>query len=184
MILPPPPKDPWRPLILLSLSLMICHSSSATSLPTFTNCSLISSGCIFTKTVVSHACPFAIVFPRTCVHRLFWFCQLLYLVLLWIIPIFLHERTFVRIHLYILFIIHAHILIASFFSLVPSRSHPMPDLPVDTRVLSCSGYTPIFRRWDVRFQIFIVRRTPCTQAIEPALLVFLCYHEWSSPFLQ
>ena len=35
----------------------------------------------------------------------------------------------------------------------------------------------------MRFQVFVVRRTPCTQALEPTLLVYLCYHKRSSPIL-
>ena len=43
-------------------------------------------------------------------------------------------------------------------------------------------YAPVFRRWDVRFQIFVVRRTPCTQAIESTPLVHFRYHKRPSPF--
>ena len=41
----------------------------------------------------------------------------------------------------------------------------------------------VFGRWDVRFQIFVVRREPCNQAKKPALLVYLRYQKRSSLFL-
>ena len=65
--------------------------------------------------VVSHACPFAIAFSRPCGQGQIWFCPLWYLVLLWNTPILLRERNFVRIHLYLLVIIHAHVLVAVIF---------------------------------------------------------------------
>ena len=101
------------------LSLMICHTSSATSSPPFTNSSPTSSGCILSINksspypVVPHVCPFAIAFSRP------FLC--------------LREKSFVRIHLYLLVIIHAHVLVA----VILFSGAFLVECLLDTRVLPC-----------------------------------------------